>query len=81
MKIGKKAGKSTELGNRMSCICGHDPEDHKGEVGACEVEECICCRYEEEDEEDTPIQPIKERKMSKWQSYVHTSRNVRNVNQ
>lgn len=35
----------------MSCICGHVEEDHRLRH-ECEVEECLCVLYEEEDEED-----------------------------
>jgi hypothetical protein len=31
------------------CICGHEPEEHKDEYGACEVEGCLCCGYEQDD--------------------------------
>jgi len=34
----------------MSCTCGHAPEDHKDETGECQIEGCLCCSYEEENE-------------------------------
>lgn len=36
----------------MSCICGHEPEDHKNESGECEVEGCRCAGYENDKPED-----------------------------
>jgi hypothetical protein len=35
----------------MTCTCGHPPEDHKDEVGTCQIEGCLCCGYEEETNE------------------------------
>jgi hypothetical protein len=32
------------------CICGHEPEEHKGETGECEVENCGCACYELDEE-------------------------------
>ncbi len=38
----------------MTCICGHQPEDHDGLFGACEGvtegEPCRCVGYEPEKE-------------------------------
>ncbi len=39
----------------MSCICGHAPEEHRNEVGECQVEGCLCAAYEEDEEEDKEI--------------------------
>ena len=36
----------------MSCTCGHEIEDHKDEVGECQVEGCLCCGYEEQEDEE-----------------------------
>jgi len=32
----------------MTCICGHEVEDHDGPGGCCSVEECDCACYDEE---------------------------------
>jgi segregation and condensation protein B len=36
----------------MYCECDHDPEDHKDEHGACEVQDCDCLGYEEADPDE-----------------------------
>jgi hypothetical protein len=36
----------------MSCICGHEKEDHRDESRECEVQGCSCVMYEEEEAED-----------------------------
>lgn len=34
----------------MSCICGHEEEDHST-TGECQVEGCRCACYEEEEDD------------------------------
>jgi len=37
----------------MACVCGHADEEHEnsGYFRACEVDECQCVDYEEEEED------------------------------
>jgi len=34
----------------MTCICGHEEEDHR--LGECQVEGCLCACYEPDDYDD-----------------------------
>ena len=35
----------------MACECGHLPEEHEDEIGACEEDGCGCIEYYEETDE------------------------------
>ena len=32
------------------CACGHVADEHNPKTGTCEIDECVCCCFEEEGE-------------------------------
>ncbi len=44
----------------MACTCTHPIEDHRDEVGGCEMDECLCLGYEEVGDMEG-VWPVKEK--------------------
>lgn len=39
------------LNGDENCVCGHVADEHNPKTGTCEIEDCLCCCFEEDDNE------------------------------